>query len=64
MLEAAGVFPVNCPRLTLSVEFTLKVKLAVNGPNILTSFCGVKKTILWVRRQKMFFYTAIIDMVK
>ncbi len=35
----------NCPQLTLSVEFTLKVKLAVNGPNILTSFCGVKENI-------------------
>lgn len=31
---------------TLSVEFTLRVRLAVNGPNMLTSFCRVEKTQL------------------
>lgn len=34
-----------CPKLTLSVEFILSVRLALNGPNMLTSFCGTKKEI-------------------
>lgn len=35
----------RCPKLTLSVEFILSVRLALNGPNMLTSFCGTKKEI-------------------
>lgn len=48
----SSVFPVK--ELTLSVDFTLNVRLALIGPNILTSFCRLKKTILWFRREKMY----------
>lgn len=36
----------NCSLLTLSVEFTLSVRLAINGPNMLTSFYGGRKTLV------------------
>ena len=48
----SGVFPVK--ELTLSVEFTLNVRLAVIGLRILISFCRLKKTIIWFRREKMY----------
>lgn len=42
----------KCPPLTRSVEFTVKVRLAISGPNILTSFCDNKKRILKIRRYR------------
>lgn len=46
----------NCLQLTLSVEFTLNVRLAVRGPNIRMSFCEVKKTTVLVKTQRKVFW--------
>lgn len=45
----------NCLQLTLSVEFTLNVRLAVRGPNIRMSFCEVKKQQFWLKHREKSF---------